>query len=167
MVAIVAGNGLGLFNASLNILGSAGVLGQSVLGQAGGRSFVNAATGNLVLQMQDEQLSGRGSDLHHLRTYNSLGLLNDGDQDGLTTSPGARAGIRPCEVATAASLRRQDDPVSEIRGCPLVQYDWFRTPRFGGCPLRTPKGRQHRTSLLLALEERERTAAPHARRRFP
>lgn len=37
MVAIVAGNGLGLFNTSGNILGSVGVLGQGWLGQAGGR----------------------------------------------------------------------------------------------------------------------------------
>ena len=35
MVAIVAGNGLGLLNTSLNILGWPGVLGQSALGQGG------------------------------------------------------------------------------------------------------------------------------------
>ena len=73
MVAIVAGNGLGLLNTSLNILGGAGVLGQSVLGQGSSRAFVNAVSGNLVLQMQDEQLAGRGLDLYALRTYNSLG----------------------------------------------------------------------------------------------
>src|SRR5882724_905819 len=82
MVAVVAGNGLGLFNTSLNVLGTAGVLGQGVLGQSGGRSYVNAASGNLVLQFNDEQLSGRGLDLMQLRTYNSLGQLNDGDGDG-------------------------------------------------------------------------------------
>ena len=82
MVAIVAGNGLGLLNTSLNILGGAGVLGQSVLGQGSSRAFVNAVSGNLVLQMQDEQLAGRGLDLYALRTYNSLGTLNDGDGDG-------------------------------------------------------------------------------------
>jgi len=68
MVAIVAGNGLGLLNTSLNILGGAGVLGQSVLGQGSGRAFVNAVSGNLVLLMQDEQLAGRGLDLYALRT---------------------------------------------------------------------------------------------------
>src|SRR5882724_6273295 len=78
MVAIVAGNGLGLFNASNNILGNAGILGQGWLGQANGRSFVNAATGNLILQGLDEQLSGRGADLNLLRTYNSQGALSDG-----------------------------------------------------------------------------------------
>ena len=82
MIDIVAGNGLGLLNTSLNILGGAGVLGQSVLGQGGSRAIVNAVNGNLVLQMQDEQLAGRGLDLYALRTYNSLGTLNDGDGDG-------------------------------------------------------------------------------------
>src|SRR5258706_14389833 len=77
MVAIVAGNGLGLFNTSSNILGSAGVLGQGVTGQAPGRAYVNAATGNLILQVQDEVLSGRGFDLPDVRTYNSLGQLTD------------------------------------------------------------------------------------------
>jgi len=82
MVAIVAGNGLGLFNTSLNVVGESGVLGQSVLGQGRGRAFVNAVNGNLVLQMQDGQLAGCGLDLYALRTYNSLGALNDGDGDG-------------------------------------------------------------------------------------
>jgi YD repeat-containing protein len=82
MVAIVAGNGLGLLNTTLNIVGEAGVLGQSVLGQGSSRAFVNAASGNLVLLMQDEQLAGRGLDLYALRAYNSLGTANDGDGDG-------------------------------------------------------------------------------------
>ena len=82
MVAIVAGNGLGLLNTSLNILGEAGVLGQSALGQGSGRAFVNAVSGNLALLMQDERLAGRGLDLYALRAYNSLGPLNDGDGDG-------------------------------------------------------------------------------------
>jgi YD repeat-containing protein len=82
MVAIVAGNGLGLLNVSLNTVGPAGILGQSVLGQGSSRAFVNAVSGNLVLQMQDEQLAGRGQDLYALRTFNSLGAPTDGDQDG-------------------------------------------------------------------------------------
>ncbi|MEK6789605.1 MAG: LysM peptidoglycan-binding domain-containing protein [Pseudomonadota bacterium] len=83
MVAIVAGNGLGLFNTSLNTLGGAGVTGQEVgLGQAGGGAFVNAATGNLILQFNDEQLSGLGQDLYHLRTYNAQGVIADDDADG-------------------------------------------------------------------------------------
>ncbi|MHA6194734.1 glycohydrolase toxin TNT-related protein [Pseudomonas wadenswilerensis] len=83
MVAVVAGNGLGLFNTSLNILGAAaGSFGQGTLGQAGGKAWVNASTGNLILRFTDEQLSGQGQDLFHTRTYNTLGTLNDGDVDG-------------------------------------------------------------------------------------
>ena len=81
MVAVVSGNGLGLFNTSLNVLGGSGVLGLGMLGQFGGRAYVNAVNGNLVMQVQDEQVSGRGLDLLQLRTYNSQGLLNDGDAD--------------------------------------------------------------------------------------
>ena len=80
MVAIVAGNGLGLFNTSLNSLG--GAIGQGSLGQAGGQALVNTATGNLILQFTDEQLSGLGRDLLQQRTYNTQGALNDADADG-------------------------------------------------------------------------------------
>jgi hypothetical protein len=52
MVAIVAGNGLGLLNTSLNTVGAAGVLGESVLGQGGSRAVVNVVNGNLVLSSQ-------------------------------------------------------------------------------------------------------------------
>ncbi|CAN7457579.1 hypothetical protein LJR232_002921 [Aquipseudomonas alcaligenes] len=79
MVAIVAGNGLGLFNASLNSLGGSAGGG---LGQAGGQALVNASNGNLVLRFTDEQLSAMGLDLFHTRTYNAQGGLNDGDGDG-------------------------------------------------------------------------------------
>ena len=82
MVAIVAGNGLGLFNASLNSLGGSGVGGQGILGQAGGQALVNVSNGNLVLRFTDEQLSGLGQDLLHTRTYNTQGGLSDGDADG-------------------------------------------------------------------------------------
>lgn len=82
MVAIVAGNGLGLFDALLPINAHIAALGQGRVGQAGGRCFVNARTGNLVLQALDESLSGRGLDLPHLRTYNSLGPASDADGDG-------------------------------------------------------------------------------------
>jgi YD repeat-containing protein len=82
MVAIVAGNGRGLLNTSLNTVGAAGVLGQGVLGQGSIRAMINAVNGNLVLQSQDAQLAGRGTDLFALRTYNSLSEPTDGDEDG-------------------------------------------------------------------------------------
>src|SRR5947208_8754770 len=67
--AIVAGNGLGLINTSLKILGPSGAIGQRVLGQGSSSAFINAVNGNLVLQMQDAQLAGRGLDLYAMRTY--------------------------------------------------------------------------------------------------
>src|SRR5688500_14144733 len=74
MVSVVSGASLGLFHTSASILGDGGILGSGRLGQADGRGWVNAATGNLILQFQDGlSLSGRGLDLRHLRTYNSLG----------------------------------------------------------------------------------------------
>jgi YD repeat-containing protein len=82
MVAIVAGNGLGLLNTSINTIGARGVLEQSVLGQGSIRAMVNVVNGNLVLQMQDALLAGRGNDLFALRTYNSLGAPTDVDGDG-------------------------------------------------------------------------------------
>ena len=89
MVAIVAGNGLGLFNTSLNSLGGSGSPGQGNLGQAGGQALVNISNGNLVLRFTDEQLSGLGQDLLHTRTYNTRGDFSDGDADGWKTPPTA------------------------------------------------------------------------------
>jgi YD repeat-containing protein len=75
MVAAISGSGLGLFGSSLSALGGAGI------GRGGDRVFVNAATGNLVVQSQDETLSALGLDLALVRTYNSQGLLNDDNGD--------------------------------------------------------------------------------------
>lgn len=78
MVAVVTGNGLGLFSSVNNTLHSSG---QNRLGQAGGESFVNITNGNLVLRFLDERLSGSGLDITALRTYNSLGETPDSDGD--------------------------------------------------------------------------------------
>lgn len=82
MVAIVSGNGLGLFNTSLNTLGGAGTFGQTNLGQSNGKAYVNASNGNLILQADDKQMSGLSQIIQHLRTYNAEGTLTDGDADG-------------------------------------------------------------------------------------
>lgn len=62
MTAIVAGEGLGLLNTSLG-LGAHGAVGEASWGRNGERVVVNASTGNLVVQQQDEWLIGVGPDL--------------------------------------------------------------------------------------------------------
>ncbi|WP_448214082.1 calcium-binding protein, partial [Colwellia sp. MEBiC06753] len=71
MVAVVAGQFSGLFHASQLMLGSASH------GQASQGVYVNAATGNLVMQGQDSNIAGLGADFANLRTYNSLGDFGD------------------------------------------------------------------------------------------
>ncbi len=78
MVAIVSGNSLGLSLSSLEILGQEGGRGTAVTGRNGERAFVNIATGNLVLQGQDDYLASYGTDISVLRTYNSRGELTGG-----------------------------------------------------------------------------------------
>ncbi len=63
MVAVVSGAGLGLFGSSVSTLGGAGAAGNSGVGRGNDRVFVNSATGNLIIQNQDERLSALGLDL--------------------------------------------------------------------------------------------------------
>ncbi|WLQ15717.1 LysM peptidoglycan-binding domain-containing protein [Hahella aquimaris] len=79
MVAVVSGEGLGLFGASLS--GAGAGLSQAGVGQGGERVYVNAATGNLVLQRRDEMLLGAGRDASLIRTYNSQGRFTDDNGD--------------------------------------------------------------------------------------
>lgn len=81
MVAIVSGNSLGLDLTSLGALGGQGMWGLASQGNSGEQVYVNAATGNLVVQRQDDFLASRGLDNEAVRTYNSLGLLNDDNAD--------------------------------------------------------------------------------------
>lgn len=78
MTAIVAGQGLGLTNTSLGLLGGQGQLGVAGQGRAGEKVVVNAASGNLVVQQLDEWLVGIGPDVGVSRTYNSQ-ATEDGD----------------------------------------------------------------------------------------
>ena len=78
MVAIVGGRALGLGLSSAATLGQQlGAIGSAATGQASERAFVNIATGNLVLQRQDDMLASRGQGVAAVRTYNSVGRLND------------------------------------------------------------------------------------------
>lgn len=81
MVAIVSGSSLGLSLTSSATLGQRGTLGFAGLGRGGEQAYVNAATGNLVLQRQDDFLAGLGQGLNVVRTYNSAGKLNDDNAD--------------------------------------------------------------------------------------
>ena len=80
MSAVISGNGLGLFNSSAAMLGGQFDPGKPSLGQASEQVFVNAATGNLVIQGKDEQVKGLGLGLGIVRTYNSEGHF-DGDNN--------------------------------------------------------------------------------------
>lgn len=74
MTAIISSNGLGLFSTSLNQLGGA-LGGHPGLGQSRAAQYVNIATGNLIMQGDDEQLLARGLMVSQSRTYNSRGAL--------------------------------------------------------------------------------------------
>ncbi|MBP2161889.1 MULTISPECIES: RHS repeat protein, partial [Asticcacaulis] len=79
MVAIVTSANFGLQNSSATVLGGAGQIGDSRLGEAGTRVTVNAATGNLMVQNQDEMLFGRGIDAGISSHYNSLASYTSND----------------------------------------------------------------------------------------
>lgn len=80
MVGIVGGNALGLVNGQQAPQIGTGQQG-SRAGSAGENAWVNAASGNLVLQHQDEVLKGLGFDVSVLRTYNSQAKFTDDNND--------------------------------------------------------------------------------------
>ncbi|WP_426270378.1 LysM peptidoglycan-binding domain-containing protein [Dyella kyungheensis] len=108
MVAVISGNGLGLGNTSLTQLGLAQG-GAANLGQAANGAYVNTATGNLVLQSNDEGLLFDGLPLNVLRTYNSLGQLNgnDGWSYGFSRNVSGLTGTR--DTAGSTITRINDD----------------------------------------------------------
>lgn len=107
MVAIVAGQGLGLSSTSQQLLGGGGVLGSAQQGRSGERVVVNAATGNLVVQQQDEWLVGVGPDAGVLRTYNSLGTGTDDNGDNWRLGLSRRIQGLTGTVNTAGSTVRR------------------------------------------------------------
>jgi hypothetical protein len=62
MAAVVSSNGIRLYQSFL-ILGSRAPGGNPAVGCFGDQVYVNAATGNLVLQQRDEFLSALGPDV--------------------------------------------------------------------------------------------------------
>lgn len=81
MVAIVSGLGPGLEIGSRAVLGQAGAHGDAVAGRNGQTVHVNVATGNLVVQNQDDYLAARGVAHATVRTYNSAGLFDEDNGD--------------------------------------------------------------------------------------
>ncbi|WP_143328117.1 RHS repeat protein, partial [Caballeronia pedi] len=92
MVSIVTGNGLGVQTSSER-MGATGHVGEASFGQTGERIYVNAATGNLIIEDQDQLLIGRGVNGAVNRAYNSLGqIAGDNWQPGGTRSVGGLTG---------------------------------------------------------------------------
>ncbi len=115
MVAVVTGSGLGLERGSGLVLGSRGSWGDASVGRLGSGVTVNAATGNLVIQNQDEVLIGLGPDAVLTRSYNSLGLLNDDNGDNWRQSAQRSVVLASGTVNTAGStVKRTDWDGSEV-----------------------------------------------------
>jgi hypothetical protein len=76
MSAVISSASLGLYANSL------GTPSGNLTGRPGQSNtyYVNSATGNLVVQAQDDYLASLGTDLSVIRTYNSQGFV-DGDND--------------------------------------------------------------------------------------
>lgn len=110
MVAVVSGSGLGLFGSSVSMLGGAGAAGNAVVGRGRDRVYVNAATGNLVIQSVDETLSALGLDLALVRTYNSQGLLDDDNGDNW------RLGVHQRVHGLTGTLNTTDSTVRKVFG---------------------------------------------------
>ncbi|MGM9516929.1 hypothetical protein ACS5PK_21975, partial [Roseateles sp. DB2] len=111
MVAIVSGSALGLNLGSNTVLGSNGAWGSAGFGRAGERVYVNAATGNLVIQGQDELLAGLGLSASALRTYNSQGALVDDNGDNWLNGPvrSVRLASGSANAAGSVVIRRDED----------------------------------------------------------
>ena len=115
MVAIVAGNGVGLANSSLALLGQGGVLGDAQQGRALDRVYVNAATGNLTIQRAEEGLAGLGPDIATVRTYNSLGLLVDDNGDNWQPGLNKKVyGLTGTLNTAGSTVTRRDSDSTEI-----------------------------------------------------
>ena len=103
MVAVVSGNGLGLFNSSLTQLGTA-LGGQAGIGQSRDSQYLNIATGNLSLTGWDESLFGRGLSTGLVRTYNSAGSFGEAGADGWQTGYERTVHLASGTLNTAGSI---------------------------------------------------------------
>ncbi|MFQ6309269.1 hypothetical protein ACLMLE_03205, partial [Lysobacter capsici] len=106
MAAVISGNGLGLFNSSASQIGM-GLGGGARLGQGQDHQFVNVATGNLLLQSQDDQVLFRGMLVGFNRTYNSRGQLSQVGADAWLTGFERRVELLSGTFNTAGSVMRR------------------------------------------------------------
>ena len=79
MTTITTGTGLGLYGTQIAPPGSGSTPGGS---GPSDQVYVNSATGNLVVQAQDEYLASLGLDLGVVRTYNAQGQVDGDNNDG-------------------------------------------------------------------------------------
>ena len=103
MVAVVSASGLGLNTGSWAVLGGLGATGAASFGRNSDGVYVNAATGNLVIQGRDELLSALGPDAMGLRTYNSQGTLIDDNGDNWLPGLARKVWLESGTVNTARS----------------------------------------------------------------
>ncbi|ARR56358.1 hypothetical protein HY78_24325 [Rhizorhabdus wittichii DC-6] len=122
MVAIFTGAGFGLGRGSGSVLGGVGLLGGASQGRSGDAISVNAATGNLLIQQQDEFLVGRGPDASVARTYNSLTSLADDNNDKWRQSTDRRVyGLTGTLNTAGSTVKRVSGDGTEI------VYTWDAT----------------------------------------
>lgn len=114
MVAIFTGLGAGFQRGSFATLGGAGLLGSSMFGRGGEGIFLNAATGNLLLQRQDEFLVGLGPDAGVTRTYNSAGVLDDNGDHWRQSTDRRVFGVTGTLGASGSTVKRVSADGSEI-----------------------------------------------------
>ncbi|QWF16421.1 putative Ig domain-containing protein [Lysobacter capsici] len=126
MSAVISGNGLGLFNGSASQIGT-GLGGGVRLGQGRDNQYVNIATGNLLLQSQDEQLLFRGMSIAAQRTYNSRGLLADVGADAWITGFERRVELLSGTLNAAGSVMRRYTGDGSYQDFAFVSADLYRS----------------------------------------
>jgi len=126
MSAVISGNGLGLFNGSASQIGT-GLGGGARLGQGKDNQYVNIATGNLLLQSQDEQLLFRGMSIAAQRTYNSRGLLADVGADAWITGFERRVELLSGTLNAAGSVMRRYTGDGSYQDFAFVSTDLYRS----------------------------------------
>ncbi|MGH3582662.1 MAG: hypothetical protein ACRDUB_13825, partial [Mycobacterium sp.] len=106
---MIAGSGLGLFNSTLSQFNGLGAWGRAGIGSGTDRVYVNASTGNLVIQSQDDYLAALGLDSSLVRTYNSLGLQDDDNGDNWRMSVAGKLLNVPVGTAKTDIIRVNGD----------------------------------------------------------